>query len=60
MANDEHVAWFKQGVAVWNSIYFGNRRDLSGANLRKADLSGAEGADLRQPELLGSKRYVDS
>jgi hypothetical protein len=68
MANDEHVALLKQGVATWNA-----RRDwrpihpnlsgaiLSGANLRradlcKADLSGANlsGADLSDAILSGA------
>jgi hypothetical protein len=54
MANDEHVAMLKKGVAAWNA-WRGDKRgiDLSNAHLRKADLSGADlhavhlnGADL--------------
>jgi hypothetical protein len=49
MANDEHVALFKQGVAAWNAWRQANpdirpdlrRADLSGANLEGADLSDA-------------------
>ena len=51
MANDEHFAILKQGVAAWNEWRRENpdiRPDLSGANLRGAKLSGANlrGADL--------------
>jgi uncharacterized protein YjbI with pentapeptide repeats len=52
MANDEHVALLKQGVAAWNSWRNENaniRPDLGGADLRGANLVGANlnGADLR-------------
>jgi hypothetical protein len=62
MANDEHVAILKQGVAAWNAWSRENPNirpdlseanlsgaNLSGANLERADLGGAvnlEGADL--------------
>ena len=39
MANDEHVALLKQGVATWNKWRDENatiRPDLSGANLARA------------------------
>ncbi len=67
MANEEHVALLKQGVAAWNSWRAENRDvqpDLSGANfseanLRAANLSGANpsrgeqlgGADLEEANL---------
>ena len=59
MANDEHVALLKQGVAAWNAWRDENpdiRPDLSGANLSEADLSGANlsGADLRGANLSGA------
>jgi hypothetical protein len=44
MANDEHVALLKQGVAAWNAWRDKNpniRPDLSGANLIEANLIGA-------------------
>ena len=49
MANDEHVALLKQGVAAWNAWRDENpdiRPDLSGANLRdlRANLSGRTSA----------------
>jgi hypothetical protein len=46
MANDEHVALLKQGVAAWNAWRGENpniRPDLHGANLRGADLTEAWG-----------------
>jgi hypothetical protein len=66
MANQEHVALLKQGVAAWNAWRAENRDvqpDLSGANfseanLREANLSGANlmgaqlvGADLEEANL---------
>ena len=59
MANDEHVALLKQGVAAWNAWRDENpdiRPDLSGANLSGADLSGANlsGADLSGANLSGA------
>src|SRR3954469_14516125 len=61
MANDEHVALLKQGVAAWNAWRAENRNirpNLSGAhlseeNLRGADLSTAilRGAVLRAAKL---------
>jgi uncharacterized protein YjbI with pentapeptide repeats len=52
MANEEHLAKLKEGVAAWNAWQDNNRKkirpDLRGADLRKADLHGAYlfGADL--------------
>jgi uncharacterized protein YjbI with pentapeptide repeats len=64
MANEEHVAMLKQGVAAWNAWYDENRAirpnlsgaDLSKANLSKANLSGANlsGADLGAANLMGA------
>jgi uncharacterized protein YjbI with pentapeptide repeats len=56
MANDEHVALLKQGVAAWNAWRDenpGTRPDLSEANLREANLSGTNlrGANLREAGL---------
>jgi uncharacterized protein YjbI with pentapeptide repeats len=52
MANDEHVAMLKKGVAAWNAWRRGNpdiiEADLGGANLSGANLSGA---DLRRANL---------
>ena len=57
MANDEHVALLKQGVAGWNAWRDANpdiRPDLSEAFLLGANLSGANlsGANLNQANLL--------
>jgi hypothetical protein len=44
MANDEHVALLKKGVAAWNAWRDGNpyiRPDLTGARLSRADLREA-------------------
>jgi len=59
MANDEHVALLKQGVAAWNAWREENsnlRPDLSGANLAGANLSGANlsGTDLSEASLSGA------
>ena len=65
MANDEHVALFKQGDAAWNEWRLKNpdiRPDLSGvitsgkADLSKVDLSKADlsRADLSQANLTGA------
>ena len=64
MANDEHVALLKQGVAAWNAWRDKNpniRPDLSGADLSEANLSGANlsganlsGADLSAANLDGA------
>jgi uncharacterized protein YjbI with pentapeptide repeats len=61
MANDEHVALLKQGVAAWNAWRDKNRHirpdlsgaDLTGANLNSANLSGADldGATLNRANL---------
>jgi hypothetical protein len=56
MANDEHVALLKQGVAAWNAWRAMNpyiRPDLMEADLSRADLNGADlrGADLRGADL---------
>jgi uncharacterized protein YjbI with pentapeptide repeats len=60
MANPEHVAVLKQGVAVWNEWREENSEtprlggaDLRGATLRRANLRGASlrGADLRGADL---------
>ena len=47
MANDDHIALLKKGVAAWNAWRYENpnpdlsEADLSGTNLFRADLSGA-------------------
>jgi hypothetical protein len=56
MANDEHVALLKKGVAAWDEWRNANREidpDLSEANLRKADLREANlgGANLSTANL---------
>jgi Pentapeptide repeats (8 copies) len=56
MANVEHLALLQQGTAIWNDWRMGNPGslpDLSGADLRKANLSGANlvQADLRGTDL---------
>ena len=60
MANDEHVAWLKQGVAAWNTWRYQNpniRPDLSEAILDGADLRGANliEADLSRANLYRAK-----
>jgi uncharacterized protein YjbI with pentapeptide repeats len=60
MANDEHVALLKKGVAVWNKWRRQNPdlppdlydADLIGANLARANLGHA---DLRRADLLTAK-----
>jgi hypothetical protein len=67
MANDEHVALLKQGVAAWNAwrdenpdIYPNlreanlNDANLDGANLTEADL---DGANLYWANLSGANLY---
>jgi uncharacterized protein YjbI with pentapeptide repeats len=59
MANDEHVALLKQGVAAWNAWREENPGvdvDLSGANLSRATLFYAKlsGADLSKAILIGA------
>jgi uncharacterized protein YjbI with pentapeptide repeats len=69
MANDEHVALLKQGVAAWNAWRAANpdiRPDLSGANLTGArlpevdlsrahlDWSNLSGANLHKANLSGA------
>jgi uncharacterized protein YjbI with pentapeptide repeats len=62
MANDEHVALLKQGVAAWNAWRRENpdarpnlsRADLSGANLIGAHLGKA---DLSKADLRGARLF---
>ena len=62
MANDEHVALLKQGVAVWNAWRRDNPdvrpdfrgADLRGVNLAPTDEMGFSGADLRFANLSGA------
>jgi uncharacterized protein YjbI with pentapeptide repeats len=64
MANDEHVALLKKGVAAWSEWRLKNpdtRPDLTGAYLREADLTRADltraypdGADLDGADLTGA------
>jgi len=59
MANDQHVAMLKKGVAAWNTWRDENsdiRPDLYGANLSRANLGGANlnGAILLQAKLVGA------
>jgi uncharacterized protein YjbI with pentapeptide repeats len=60
MANDEHVAMLKQGVAAWNAWRDENRNvlhpKLYGADLPRANLTGANltGADLTKANLNGA------
>jgi Pentapeptide repeats (8 copies) len=59
MANDEHVALLKKGVAAWNAWRAKNpdiRPDLFGANLSRANLGGANlnGAILLEAKLVGA------
>jgi uncharacterized protein YjbI with pentapeptide repeats len=60
MANDEHVALLKQGVAAWNAWRDQNPNivssDLSGADLRGEELNGANlsGAYLVEANLTGA------
>src|SRR5215472_14467223 len=56
MADDEHVAMLKKGVAAWNAWRGANadiRPDLKEANLSGADLSGSNlsEADLSETDL---------
>jgi hypothetical protein len=60
MANDEHVALLKQGVAAWNAWRAENpniRPDLRGAVLNRTDLRGADlsEADLEEAALKGGE-----
>jgi Pentapeptide repeats (8 copies) len=58
MANDEHIAILKKGVAAWNAWRGENpiRPDLTGANLFEAYLSDANLSDarLRKVDLSGA------
>jgi uncharacterized protein YjbI with pentapeptide repeats len=59
MANDEHVAQLRKGVAAWNEWRQANpdiRADLSGANLREAKLTRGDlsGAKLTRANLIGA------
>jgi uncharacterized protein YjbI with pentapeptide repeats len=67
MANDEHIAQLNNGVDAWNAWRGENRHirpDLSGANLREANLDGADLAlaDLTEANLhrakLGSAKLL--
>jgi len=59
MANGEHLAILKQGVAAWNQWRAEHpdvrpnliKANLSGADLRKSDLAGA---DLSEADLIGA------
>jgi hypothetical protein len=67
MANDEHVALLKQGVAAWNKWRDENpstrpnlyKADLSGANLMEANLIEANfsGAHLFKADLSGANLF---
>ena len=62
MANDEHVAILKQGVAAWNAWRVQNlniRPDLMGAALTEANLAGADlhRADLSEANLCGANLH---
>ena len=55
MADDEHVAMLKQGVAAWNAWRHENpgiRPDLRGANRNDADLSRVSRANLSEAFLI--------
>ncbi len=69
MANEEHLALLRQGVAAWNAWRMKeplavpdlsqadlSEADLEGADLHEANLSGAdlEGADLQEANLTGA------
>jgi len=59
MANHEHVALLKQGVAAWNAWRDENPQadvDLSGSDLHAANLSGANlrKANLNEANLIGA------
>jgi uncharacterized protein YjbI with pentapeptide repeats len=57
MANDEHVAILKKGVAAWNEWRRENpdiRPDLSEADLSEADLVGANLSGAKLAELVGA------
>jgi len=59
MANDDHIALLKKGVAAWNKWHKENPDicpDLGGADLRRAHLYGADlsGADLSGADLSGA------
>lgn len=62
MANDEHVALLKKGVAAWNAWRRDNpgirpdfsRADLRGVNLTPPDDMGFSVADLRRANFNGA------
>jgi uncharacterized protein YjbI with pentapeptide repeats len=63
MANDEHVAILKKGVDAWNKWRDENvniRPDLSGVDLSRANLGGANFGDHTQlakaPDLRSRRR----
>lgn len=61
MANEEHLAQLKQGVAGWNQWRDENRQiepDLSGANLIGADLSEADLLQVNLSEANLSGAYL--
>jgi TIR domain/Pentapeptide repeats (8 copies) len=63
MANEEHLARLKQGVAAWNAWRAENptiQPDLTGANLTEADLTGANlhEADLTEANLTKANLIV--
>jgi uncharacterized protein YjbI with pentapeptide repeats len=59
MANEDHIAHLREGVAAWNAWRHAHQDvapDLHGGALRGLDLSGADlrGADLGEADLRGA------